>query len=307
MSTNKPRTKLRIALVGPGRLGLSLALRHAALGDQVELFGRRPGLWQSAAEAHGVRCQIVEADTSLPALPNTGPWDRLVFSVPDDALLPVSERWAEVFVDQDAPGLLVHASGVADLAVFAAWGEALAAAVHPMSAIQGQAGDAPLPAGAPVTVLASDAQATSLAACLAEDWGGRAIPFQQGADRRRYHLACCLAANHLTALLDWAEQLASPALGQEAARHALHQLAQSALQGIAERGAESALTGPVSRGDRSTIDAHFSALDPSEAARYRSLLPELLGLTERAGRLEAEQIADLAAAWKLASPEPEAD
>lgn len=300
---------LRVAIVGPGRLGMTLAVRYAELQAEVHLIGRRAGAWQSRAQEHGIQAHLVPVAREIPALSGLDLW---LFCVPDDALAACAQDWANACTALQAPQLVLHTSGAADLEVLNAWQASQRAAVHPMrvfagQALQGNTRGAPLRhelEAAPVSVQGNTAEATERASLEVERWGAEAVRFETTADRRRYHLACCLAANHLTALFAWAEELAGPAIGSAAARRGLSSLAASVLERVQELGPDRALTGPVARGDALTIQAHFAALSVAEAARYRALLPELLGFAQASGALSAERASEFAAQFGLSVAEP---
>ena len=289
---------------------MTLAARYAELGAEVHLIGRATGPWQAWAKQRGMHAHLAPRAQEIPALAGL---DLFAFCVPDDALQACAVAWAAALAALAPPGLVLHASGAADLDVLLPWHASRRAAAHPLRVITGRvfevAEGAPVHEleSAPVSVLGSDAEACELACAQVASWGAEAIRFECSADRRRYHLACCLAANHLTALLAWAEQLARPALGSEAARRGLVSLAGSALDRVQELGPAQALTGPVARGDAATLQAHFDALSTAEAKRYRALLPELFGLARESGGLSAERARELQLQFGLPEPEPEHD
>lgn len=307
MSQANTEPRQRVAILGPGRLGKTLAARYLALGAEVHLIGRRPGSWQAGAEGRSMHTHLAPHASEIPVLAGL---DLFAFCVPDDALQACAAEWAEALNALAPPRLVLHASGALDLDVLLPWQASRRAAAHPLRVITGWAFDRPEASGhelesAPVSVLASDVEARELACAHVASWGAEAIRFEATADRRRYHLACCLAANHLTALLAWAEQLAGPALGGAAARRGLVSLAGSALERVQEQGPAQALTGPVARGDAATIQAHFDALSRVEAGRYRALLPELLKLARESGGLSAERARELRRQFDLSEPEQE--
>ena len=306
MSQGDASKRQRVAILGPGRMGMTLAARYAELGAEVHLIGRRTGSWQTVTKQYGVHTHLAPQPHEIASLADL---DVLIFCVPDDALRSSAQAWNEACSARTPPRLVLHTSGASDLEVLQPWQASLRAAAHPMRVITGQAVHAS-DAGsiceleaAPVSVLGSDVAATKLACAEVAAWGGEALAFDSSADRRRYHLACCLAANHLTALLAWAEQLAGPALGSAAARRGLHSLAESALNRVLEQGPASALTGPVARGDAATIQAHLDALSSSEAARYRAILPELLGFARESGGLPAERASEFEQRFGLSALE----
>lgn len=295
-------------VVGPGRLGRNLVAVHCAADEDVRVLGRRPGAWQDEVRRAGATA--AELDLAAAA---TGPAraglrtligesntpTTLLLAVPDDALPTTAEALAQAWPGP-TPELVVHFSGLHDLGLLDAWQErgAACAGLHPLRPFPAEARSDAF-AGAPVTVLAASEAARVAADRLLEVWNARALHVDPRSDRRRYHLACCLAANHLTALLGEAARLAAPAIGERGAHRALAELAAAAVDAFAAEGAPAALTGPVARGDVQTLQAHFDALDPREAARYRQALPPVVALARAAGRLDAEQAAAMVAAFGL--------
>jgi predicted short-subunit dehydrogenase-like oxidoreductase (DUF2520 family) len=311
MSNPTDSPSQRVAIVGPGRLGFTLALRYAQLGTEVQLVGRREGPWLTRAKAAGLDTHVAPTAREIPSFAGL---ELLLFCVPDDGLQDCVHAWADACKALAPPRLVVHTCGAADLELLRPWNRSLHAALHPMRVIAGLAaqGDPGSDSecidelkSAPITVLANHAQASKLACAEVAAWGAEAIAFDSLADRRRYHLACCLAANHLTALMAWAEELAGPALGDAAARRSLGSLAASALQRVMDRGPARALTGPVSRGDAVTLQAHLDALSVQEAERYRALLPELIGMARTTGRLTDERARELECQLGLAATKRE--
>lgn len=272
-----------VLVVGPGRAGGALAWLHARLGDRVTLLGRRDGLWRRRARRAGI------ATTLDPG--RAGDPDLVLLALPDAGLAAAAAELAAVLPPGRArpTRLVVHVSGLhalAPLSPFRRRGAAVAA-LHPIypfpadpAAFRAEGLD-----GSVVTVLAA-AGTLRRANALARAWGGRPRVFSAGADRRRYHLALTLAANHVTALLGWAEELLEPSLGKDA-REVVAELAGRAVARCREDGPVRALTGPIARGDLAAVAAHLAALRGAERTRYRGLLEAVVHLAERGGRMPA--------------------
>lgn len=264
-------------VLGPGRAGRALALAQRRRGDEVLLLGRRPGPWQTWARRHGLRT----ASTGLPP-----PCRRLLLTVPDDALPATAGRLARELAAP--PFLAVHCSGLHGPGILAPLARrgARTAAVHPLLPFSADpvAAAAAL-RGARVTVAGAPG-AVVAARRLVRGWGARPILLPEGVDRRRYHLALTLAANHLTGLLGRAEALLRPALG-EAARPAVAELARAAVAAYAAQGCGPALTGPLVRGDAGTLQAHLRAVRGRQRLLLRALQELLLEEAVAGGRLTA--------------------
>ena len=301
----------RLVVVGPGRVGLSLA---AALADSVplvsvEVRGRsdeRPSFLRG-------RPAIASGRGPLGALE---PGTRLVFTVPDDALAETVREWAEAWraaghgmsagheasaapAREDAPRaaeppVALHTSGVHPASVLAPLGElgASVAAWHPLTAVARP--DARALRGV-TWGLEGDERARAVAARLTRALDGRTLPVAPG-EHARYHAAAVFASNFLVACLGAAAAELGAALepGASAGLGDLLPLARAALAQVEREGPEAGLTGPVARGDPGTVRAHLEALSPERRSLYRGLARELLRLA--APGLAPERAAELAEA-----------
>lgn len=298
-----------IVVIGAGRLGCSIAWAEAAAGSTVHLVARSTSERLAAAKARGIEVHLLEVP-SIEALPCEASW---FLCVPDAALSEIACAWGRL-LDQAGATLawVAHGSGANDLEPLAHIAARGRAVVHPMRALPAQPHLDSL-AGAPVSVLADSESAEQCALIHAASWGAEPLPLVPGADRGRYHLACSLAANHLTGLLAWAQRLATDSLGAEGARKAVLSLARSALERMAESGPAEALTGPAVRAELPTLQAHLAGLQADtqegrrDAARYRSALSALLEEAQRGGRLSVEQMNELRQQLELVDPLPPED
>lgn len=289
---SKPsQTVAELWIVGPGRVGQAVAQAEQEAGGAPLVVGRHEGPWQETLAAGGARtsrstpAEVWSSEAALPRL--------LFFAVPDDALAVIAAAWAADCPDPD--GLQVaHASGVHGLDALAAFPLSSRLVLHPLRAFPAQAGGRSPWRGTPVTVTASLASVATAGRAWVARWGAQAFELNPSVDRARYHLACCLAANHVTSLLAWAEELLGEGMQADEARLAALALAESALSRTREVGPASALTGPVARLDLGTLQAHLRALRPDERARYFALLGEVGQLAERGGRWSEAQ----RAAWQ---------
>ena len=286
---------LPVVIVGAGRLGTAIAWAEARAGSVVHLISRRSSPHAAAAQAEGVHCHVL-AEPALDGLPCEAAW---FLCVSDAALAEVAAQWGALLQARDGSlAWVAHGSGANDLDALHALPAQGRAVLHPMRALPATP-SAEAFTGAPLSVLADSAAAQQMAETHIVRWGAEAIPMADGADRRRYHLACSLAANHLTGLLAWAERLAADSLGPEGARKAVLSLAASALDRIAESGPAEALTGPLARGEAPTLLSHLAALEAdapqgvADAARYRSALRALLDEAQLGQRLDRGQAAEL--------------
>lgn len=262
-------------IVGPGRVGRALALVHARAGDAVCLVGRTAGDWQAWAERFGIQTSV--------EIPLGADFATVLFAVPDDALDSVVAETILALAPRKGR-LVVHCSGLHDLNPLAAFARAGAklAAVHPVMAFASPISAAKALPDAFVTVLANKGSAAA-ALRLVEVWKARPVPLAADVDRRRVHFALSLAANHVTGLLAWAEELLRPAVGPMA-HDLVHHLASQAVQQSQMDGVEVALTGPVVRGDVAAVQSHLQSLRGRERERALDALAVMLHATRKMAR-----------------------
>jgi predicted short-subunit dehydrogenase-like oxidoreductase (DUF2520 family) len=236
---------VQVCLIGPGRLGRSLAPLLRAAGHDVALRGRG----------------------ELP-----GPCDVVWLTVPDRALAEVA-AW---LAPQVGATPVLHASGALDLTPLAALPEH--GSLHPLMTFPGPEVGLPDLQGVPAALDGTPA-AHAVAAALASSLGLR--PLTVRGDRRLYHAAAVLAGNLSTVLLtEAARVLVAAGVPPDEAAADLLPLALASLRNAARR-PDAALTGPIARGDLPVLSAHRAALT---AAGLTDLVPwydESVAVTSR--------------------------
>ncbi len=226
----------QVQVVGPGRLGRSLALALAARGVDVRVVGR---------------------GSAISAAPLT------LLTVPDRAI-------AEVAALAPPGGVLLHTSGATDIDALRP--HRPAGSFHPLMSFPPPELSPPELQDVPVA-LAGDPEARAAGLWLAELLEMR--PFEVPGDRRLYHASAVMAGNFATALLaEAAAVLALAGVPEDEAPALLAPLALASVRNAAALGPSGALTGPVARGDEAVIQAHLEALerDPARRATYAALL-----------------------------------
>ena len=272
-------TRLRFGLVGPGRVGSSLAAWLVARGARLgPVAGRTEDAARALAGAlGGVAVPLGELASASE--------DLLLIAVPDPAIAPLATRLAA----HPQASVVLHTSGRHDAAVLAPLagsGRALGS-FHPLKAFP-----RPLPdvAEAARVFFATDgdAPAQALARRLGVALGGEVgeVPAES---RAIYHLAASLAAGGVTTLLALAAEMAdeqglSPAVGRSYLA-----LARGALASAAEApDFASAITGPVARGDFATFREEVAAL----AASGSGLVDLIERLARETARLAGRALLD---------------
>lgn len=311
-------TVRRATVVGPGRIGLSLAVALDGVPgvERVQVVGRR----DVAPDF------LVDLGTGAPSYARSSEWSPpggggtlgLFLAVPDDALASAVEEWAERLAGRGGEGggspapLAFHTSGSRPAEIlepFRARAGCRVGVLHPLRAVSRP--DAHVLTGAAFGV-AGDEDAVAAARAIAAGLGGRALTVRPGR-HARYHAAAVFASNFLVACLEVAGRQMNEAVEEEMDPGALLPLARSALEamaaadeadGTATGGGARGLTGPVARGDTGTLERHLAALDP-EAGRLYALLTRILA-RDVAG-MGGEQLEAVTAALRGGEPEEPGD
>lgn len=281
---------LRVAIVGPGRVGS--ALGRQLRGPRVELLG-----FVGRNEAAATRACAWAGQGRVLHWADLRAAHVVIFAV-GDADLATAVVAAVAASAQRSCALWLHTSGRFGLEVFRDAGlhvetgqpQVRLGALHPVAPFpDAEQGFRNLP-GAPGVWL-GEARSERLLVRLCHLLG--LVPIQDRAgDRVLYHAACALAANGLTALRSQVDAVFAGAGGldrADAARLA-DALMGSALRSCAALGPQSALSGPVLRGDAGTVVAHLRSLEasvPAVRATYVALMQAALALAVARGLPQA--------------------
>ncbi|MCB9878415.1 MAG: DUF2520 domain-containing protein [Planctomycetes bacterium] len=269
---------MRIAIVGPGRVGAALGRASAAAGlDVLGYVGRDPARAAAAAQAVG---------GGVLQLADLGRAHVVAFCVGDDQLQDAIA--AAAAVGGRRCSLWLHTSGRFGLEVFAPAASlgVRIGALHPVLPF-GDAGTPPAALRGAPAVLCGAASSVRLMERLCERLGLSAIVCGEQ-DRALYHAGLALAANGLTALSGLAVDLVVQAGGLDApaATTIVTALQEHALAAVRAHGAGRALSGPVRRGDAGTVARHverLAATAPSALPAYVATMELALQLAERQG------------------------
>jgi len=272
---------MRLAFIGAGRLGQTLAQALAGGGEPVVAVAGRQLPVELAARLPG--CRAMTAAEAVAAA------DLVFLTVPDDAIarLAASLPWR-------AGQAVVHCSGATELTALSAAAAAGAqvGGFHPLQIFSDPARAQALLAGSTVAIEAQAPLFDELQR-LGLSLGMRPLQLPPGS-RAAYHGAASFAASFLLSMLDEAAQVwAAVGLPQGLALPALLPLARGTLDAAQHRGLAGALAGPISRGDAGVVAAHlqaFDALGGSHGAFYRELSRRQLSLARASGRLSDEAL-----------------
>jgi predicted short-subunit dehydrogenase-like oxidoreductase (DUF2520 family) len=252
-------TPAGVAVIGGGRVGLSLARALAASGTAVTVLGRRdrdlpPPLgavardWRSALDAAGI----------------------VLLAVPDDAIPAVASAVADTAAIT-ARHVVLHTAGGRDRAALAALEPSGAAlgSFHPLQTFRDPTGDPEVLRRAPA-VLEGDPRAIEMGRGLAGSLGMSPVLVVPSAGKASYHAAAVLASNAVVVLVEHAARLARAA-GLDATAALFAPLIAETAAGLASAAPASVLTGPIRRGDVETVVAHLAALEGEVRELYRLL------------------------------------
>ncbi len=245
----------RLAVIGAGRAGCSIASATTGAGLPVLLAGR-----DVALEA----CR--ESEVALLCVPDTE----------------IAAACAAVAAAIPPLRFVGHVSGATTLDALSAASDAGAEvfSLHPLQTIPDAETDL---VAAPCAIAGSTREAMTLARDLAQRLEMRPFEVPEGS-RDAYHAAAAMASNLLVALEESAADLMDQAGVDAPGRELLAPLVLRSAANWAERGGD-ALTGPIARGDTATVERHLRAL----RATAPELVPVYEALAERARALAALQ------------------
>lgn len=283
-----PPARLRVGVVGAGRVGAVLGAALSAAGHPVVAVS-------AVSAASRQRAAALLPDVPVRPVPDVvAAADLALLAVPDDVLPGLVAGLAATGAVR--PGQLVaHPSGRygADVLAPALRAGALPLALHPAMTFTGTSVDLTRLRGAAFGVTAPD-PLRPIAEALVLEMGGEPVWVPE-TSRALYHAALAAGANHLVTLVAQARDLLAAAGVADPAR-LLGPLLAAALDNALHQG-DAALTGPVARGDAGTVAAHLDAL----AAAYPEAVPAYVALARLTAdrALAAGRLAPTAAASLL--------
>lgn len=279
MTTPLPPGRLRVGLVGAGKVG---AVLGAALGSAGHL------VVAAAAVSAASRARAAALLPHVPILPLdevVAASDLVILAVPDDALTGLVQGLADTLVWRRGQ-LALHTSGRCGLApmlpaIDAGVG---AMAIHPAMSFTGTAMDLDRLRETCFGITAPP-DLLPVAEALVVEMGGEPVPIDEF-DRVRYHLGLVHGANYAITLIAQAMQILRGA-GVERPDRVLRPLLNASIDNALRMG-DAALTGPVARGDVGTVVEHLEVLTHESedvASTYRALAQATVARARAGGRL----------------------
>jgi predicted short-subunit dehydrogenase-like oxidoreductase (DUF2520 family) len=260
-----------VAVIGPGRVGLSFARALLRAGESIAVLGR---------DAQAIPEPLEPAspvwDAALTAC------DLVIVAVPDDAIGAVALELARSRLIT-ADHAVLHTSGLCDRSSLAALNGSGAAlgSIHPLQTFVDSDGDPDALAGAPA-VIEGDPRAVAVARRVAALVRLTPVVEIDAEKKPLYHAAAVFASNYPVVLAAIAARLGREAGLGDIADTLFHPLMRRTISNL-EGGAAAALTGPIRRGDAGTVSRHLEMLAGNDRALYLALGREALAIAVRAG------------------------
>lgn len=283
--------RLRIAVVGAGRVGAVLAAALRQAGHEVVAASGVSDASMARIEAMLPGVAVVPPDEAVKAA------ELVLLTVPDDAIGPVAAGLAKVGAWR-AGQLVVHTSGRHGIAVLAesAGHGVVPLAIHPAMTFTGTSLDLSRLVEAVFAVTAPPGM-LPIAQALVVEMGGEPVVVEEW-DRPAYHAALVHGANHVVTAVTQASAMLAR-IGIEDPARVLSPLTHASVDGALRDapGAVTSLTGPVVRGDAGTVASHLEALaeQPEALYAYRAMARATADLALRGGRIGPAAYADLIA------------
>lgn len=260
-------TGLSFSLVGPGKVGASLAHWAVSHGAHLSAVGGR-----THASAANLTDEI-GGQPSTSATLSSADEDLLLISVGDPELAEV----VDLLSPREQASVVLHTSGRNPGAVLAPLqgSDSAIGSIHPLKAFPHIFRDPGVAAGI-VFGIDGDDPARELCRRLIATWSG--IPVEIPSEARNlYHLAATMAAGGVVTLVASATELAETVGLAPQISQGLLKLAEDAIdQAKSAESSVAAITGPVARGDLSGFEnqlVELRRIDP-ELARLLDLLAQ---------------------------------
>jgi predicted short-subunit dehydrogenase-like oxidoreductase (DUF2520 family) len=267
----EPLSRLRVALVGGGRLGRSILL---SIPDRVVAVAIRDAASAPVLRAIAPDVALVESLAEIAA----GEYDLVWIVTGDGAIAGVAEALASARDDWRGVAV-IHSSGatsVAALDPLRARG-AVTFALHPNGSFTG---DAPIPPGLVWGLTSRDPGAGELAGRLLAGLEP-ALVMVDDELRPLYHAAASVAANYAIALFAIASDLyARAGLDEAQAREVVARFMTASAGNGWAMGPHAALTGPIARGDIDVLRDQMRAVERF-APEYLDVLMQLALVTAK--------------------------
>ncbi len=246
-------TALRLFIVGPGRLGCSIAqacleapaLELVGIAHHSEAGRERASAWTDAPISALGECEGIDRA------------DLVLLTVRDDVIADA----ASAIAHRASGRAVAHTSGRLGSRAFS--GVELSGpigSIHPLQSFVDPATGSARLRGC-VVALEGDDGVRQLGTRFARAVGAEAVEIPT-AGKVAYHAAAVVASNYLVTITEMARRLyATAGIDAETGIRMLGPLQAGALRNLAEVGLPAALTGPIARADVATVESHLALID----------------------------------------------
>lgn len=271
---NHPSSTLSVNILGPGRLGIALAIALSKRGYQIRsLIGRRASKVRRAASVLDVPAALL-VTKNIELMPEA---DLLIIATPDDQILSVVETLTPLNIKKGHGPVALHTSGALSselLTPLSKQGWSVGS-MHPLVSVSDPSEGA-MSFGGSYWCVEGDTKAIRLAKRIVRDFDGRSFAIA-ATDKPLYHAAAVMASGNVVAVFDTAiDMLSRCGLSRRESQRVLLPLLKSTCANLDNRGPSEALTGTFSRGDVDTVERHLNALAGKDLEKARTLY-RLLG------------------------------
>ena len=266
--------RVRIAIVGAGRLGTALGRAVARAGYRVELVVTKGAAGaRKAGRLFGPGVLTLTSKQlgrlTSEQLARLTRCDLILIATPDDVIGVAAAQLSALFTVRFATGshrrparrVALHTSGAISSDILGPLREAGLAigSLHPLVSVSDPVLGAELLRQAFFCVEGERA-AVQRARSIVRDLGGQSFTID-ARKKALYHAAAVTASGHVVALVDLAmEMLSRCGLSLPRARQVLLPLVKSTVENLATRAPAHALTGTFARADLATVRAHLTAI-----------------------------------------------
>jgi predicted short-subunit dehydrogenase-like oxidoreductase (DUF2520 family) len=282
---------LKVALVGPGRVGCAVSKRLNEAGYPVTTIISRSH--ERATEACSyIGCSTTSASTQLTELVTA---EIILLTVPDDQIRPLAVR-IQTLNQFTKPPTLIHFSGLHPARVMQHHSSPLELlSLHPLLPFASREKAYLNLQGCPCALESKSPKALMIGEELVSAIRGAPFTIDQN-KKPLYHAAACIASNYLVSLFASArELLINCGIEPDRATPLLLPLVRASVGNIQNLGPEQGLTGPIVRGDIGTVTEHLQAIQdnaPELLQLYLQMGIVTVEISQKSGRL-APQTATL--------------
>jgi predicted short-subunit dehydrogenase-like oxidoreductase (DUF2520 family) len=258
----KKNHEIKIAIIGAGRLGTTLAYKIAAKRQkEIKIVSISSPTKKALNQAKKLLGRLSEKILFTKNNKEAAREANTIFiCTPDDS---IKTACREIFGKKSKiPAFAVHFSGSKPLNDLESAKKAGAGilSIHPLKAFASISGAIKTLKGTEYGITYNTPQEEKLAKKIVDFLGGHSIIV---ADSKKplYHAAACVASNYLVTLIDYAVYLNEVVgITPKESLKGLVSLAEGTLKNIGESGTKKSLTGPIARGDIGTVKDHIKSL-----------------------------------------------